>query len=325
MSNEYVICMVCGKEVGAINHLHLKSHKMTTKEYVDKFPGAELSSKSMLKKRSEKLKGKKRSEETKRKLSESVKKSWERNPNLGRTGIPLNEKSRKELSKKMMGHYVSKETRKKIGEAGINRIPWNKGLTKYDNEKIMGVSEKISIWNRQYMTEEKREKIAQTLKKRYAEGMKIPNAKNGMRKDLGMSFRSKWEANYARILKFNNKKIDYEKDQFTLYREDGSIECVYTPDFKISKSVYVEIKGHADGAEEWRCACKRCLRDKNKMSMMNKQYPEIEILLIGRKEYKELCKKYNCLIDEWEFSKWDDENLMWKKEKNRLKGKYNVS
>ena len=314
MSDDYVVCKICGKKVGVVNHLHLKSHKITTQEYVQKFPNAQLSSKSMLEKRSKKLKGKKRSEETKRKISESNKRAWRNNPNLGRTGVSLSEESKKALSKKMMGHKVSEETRKKIGISGLGRIPWNKGLTKYDDERIMGVSNKVRDWNLNYMTDEIKEKISQTLKQKYADGMKIPNAKNGTRKDLGMSFRSSWEANYARILKFNNKEIDYENDRFTLYEDDGSIANVYTPDFKIEDKIHIEIKGHADAFDEWGCTCKRCLRDKNKMEMMAEQYPEIEVILIGRKEYRELCQKYNYFVDNWEFSKWDKEDHVWKKE-----------
>jgi len=313
MSDDYVICMVCNKKVGVINHLHLKSHKITTKEYVDRFPNAQLSSKSMLEKRSKKLKGRKRSEETRKKISEANKRAWEDNPNIGRTGCSLSEKSRKALSKKMMGHEVSEETRKKIGIAGLGRKPWNKGLTKYDDERIMGVSKKVRDWNLNFMTDETKSKISQTLKQKYADGMKIPNAKNGMRKDLNMSFRSRWEANYARILKFNDKDINYEKDRFTLYEEDGSIANVYTPDFKIDEKKYIEVKGHADAFDEWGCTCKRCFRDKNKMELMAEQYPKIEIILIGRKEYKDLCQKYNFFIDNWEFTRWDNIEYVWKK------------
>ena len=312
--NDYVVCMLCGKKVGVINHLHLKSHKMTTQEYVDKFPDSNLSSKSMLDKRSEKLKGRKRSEKVKKKLSESIKLSWKNNPYQGRTGCSLSEEGRKKLSEKLMGHEVSKETRLKIGKAGLNREPWNKGLTKYDDERIMGVSYKVREWNKEYMTDEIKKKIGQTLKKRYAEGMKIPNSKNNYREDLKMKFRSTWEANYARILKFNNKDIKYEKKRFVLYEKDGSLANIYTPDFKISEKLYIELKGHADSSKEWGCTCKRCLRDKNKMELMLYQYPEIVVNLIGRKEYQFLCQKYNYCVDNWEATRWDDPNYVWKKE-----------
>ena len=315
MDNEnYVICMLCGKKLGSINNLHLKSHKMVTREYVEMFPDSVISSKSMLEKRRVKLKGRIASPETRKKLSESNKLSWQNNPNQGRTGVPLSEEMKEVVSKKLMGHSTSEETRQKIGLSGIGRIPWNKGLTKYDDERIMGMSDKVRQWNIEYMTPEMRAKIGQSLKKRYAEGMKIPNSKNGRRLDLNMSFRSSWEANYARILIFNNKKIEYEVDSFALYRDDGTIDCVYTPDFKVQDKMYIEIKGHADSADEWGCSCKRCQRDKRKLLLMSIKYPDINIILIGRKEYRALCLKYNFFIDNWEFSKWDKDDLIWKKE-----------
>ena len=311
----YIVCKICGEKVGAINHLHLRSHKITTGEYAKKYPNSPLVSQSTIDKRRKKIIGKPRSQETKDKLSISIKESWKKNPNQGRTGRALSDKSKKALSEKFMGHKVSDETRVKIGISGLGRIPWNKGLTKYDDERIMGVSKKIAEWNKEFMTDEKKEQISQTLKKRYANGMKIPNSKTGYRKDIEMSFRSSWDANYARILKFNDKKIDYENDKFVLYREDGKIENVYTPDFKIDDKTFIEVKGHADGIDEWGCTCKRCIRDKNKMFLMGEQYPEVEVILIGRKEYVELCRKYNFIIDNWEFSKWDEKNVIWKKEK----------
>ncbi len=146
MNEDYVVCMICGKKVKVINHLHLKFYKITTKEYIKKFPNAKLSSRSTIEKRRKKLKGQKRDIETRKKISEAVKLNWQENPNQGRTGCPLNEESRKALSKKMMGHEVSDETRKKISEGGMGRIPWNKGLTKYDDERIMEVSKKVTEW-----------------------------------------------------------------------------------------------------------------------------------------------------------------------------------
>ena len=38
------------------------------------------------------------------------------------------------------------------------------------------------------------------------------------------------------FITLSRKGLDYEKDQFTLYEEDGSIANVYTPDFKINEN-----------------------------------------------------------------------------------------
>jgi len=301
MAEDYVVCRICGKKLGVINYLHLRSHKITIKEYLEKFPCSELSSKSMLKKRSKKLKGRKRTEEIKRRISESNKRAWAKNPNLGRTGISLSKESKKKLSEKLMGHFVSEKTRKKIGKSGLGREPWNKGLTKYNDNRIMNVSKRVREWNKNFMSNEIKKQISQTLKKRYLDGMEIPNTKNGFRKDLKMSFRSTWEANYARILKNNNKIINYENSRFALYDKNGLIENVYIPDFKIDENSYVELKGHADACDNWKCNCKRCKRDKRKLRFMKEQYPHIGIRLIGKKEYKELSQKYNSIIKKWEY------------------------
>jgi hypothetical protein len=45
-NNLLVECLVCGEKMKAIKHLHLKKHGMTHKEYLLKFPGAQMESKA---------------------------------------------------------------------------------------------------------------------------------------------------------------------------------------------------------------------------------------------------------------------------------------
>ena len=224
------------------------------------------------------------------------------------------ENSKEELSEKLKGHSVSEETRKKIGMSGIGREPWNKGLTKEDTPSLMGTSKKVSEWNKISMTDEKKEQISKTLKRLYAEGMKIPHSIDGYRKDLDMYFRSTWEANYARILKLENKEIIYEKNRFTLVKENGEINHVYIPDFQIGENEYVELKGHMDSLFSWGCNCKRCLRDKNKLELFRKQYPNIKLNVIGKKEYQEIYDKYYKIIPEWERAYRNDSSLKIRKQ-----------
>jgi len=301
---EFVNCEICGKEFKTITAKHLLRHELTLKEYSNKFPYAELVSQKTKDLKNSKLRGKARSEETKKKISESNKKSWQDNPNQGRTGCPLSDESKKDLSEKLMGHEVSEETRKKISETGMGREPWNKDLTKEDHPSLQTMSEKAKKWNEENMTDELKEQISKTLKQRYADGMKIPHANGGKREDLNMYVRSSWEANYARVLKYCNKKIEYEVDKFVLYK-DGKIECTYTPDFKIGEKTYIEIKGHLRSIDNWDCNCKSCIRDKNKTKLMEEQYPDIKIIFIGKKEYTELCEQYNKLVENWEFGSYD--------------------
>ena len=301
-----VKCMICGSELKSINGLHLKKHGITAREYREMFPDADLTSTETLKKRSKSLTGKKRSEKTKKRMSKSAKRAWEKNPNIGRTGSPLSQESRDKLSKKLKNHPVSKSTRDKISKSGWGREPWNKGLTKDDDDRLVSVSKKIKKWNRENLDEDKKQRISNTLKKRYADGLRIPNSKNGYREDLDMSFRSSWEANYARILRLDGKKFEYEEKRFVFYDDEDKVIGTYTPDFKVNnEEFFTEIKGHATSESCWDCDCSRCKRDKNKHRLMKSHYPDIVIRIIGKKEYNELSLNYKRKIPEWENSSHD--------------------
>ncbi|KKM14088.1 hypothetical protein LCGC14_1709670 [marine sediment metagenome] len=294
-------CQVCGKEFKQIHHRHAKQHGLTIAQYKEKFPDAPINSEASSNRRKQSLLG--RDITWANKIASSVKQSWEENRFQGRTGIPLGEESRKKLSEKFMGHKVTEETRIKIGLAGLGRTPWNKGLTKTDDKRLMSMSAKVKEWNKVHMTPEMRHQISQSLKKRYAEGMKIPQSKGNKREDLGRYFRSTWEANYARILNYENITWEYETGRFSLLDDNGEIAAVYTPDFFTDK--WIEIKGHADAADDWECDCKRCERDKMKMLLFVEQYPDEEIKMIGRKEYRQLCAKYASVVPNWEKTSYD--------------------
>jgi len=299
--NEKIKCQICGKEFKQIHYRHTKKHNLTIEEYKAKFPDAPINSEASAQRRANSLKG--RTIHWADKISSSVKNSWSENKFQGRTGIPLSEESREKLSEKLMGHFVSEETRIKIGLSGLGRLPWNKGLTKKDDGRLMSVSQKIKEWNKEHMTSEMRYQISQTLKQKYASGLPIPQSKGNKRIDLNMYFRSTWEANYARILNYENTTWSYESNRFSLLDDSGDIVAVYTPDFFTDK--WIEIKGHAKAADDWDCDCSRCERDKSKMLLFAEQYPEEEIDLIGKKEYRVLCSKYYSIIDHWESTSYD--------------------
>lgn len=91
-------------------------------------------------------------------------------------------------------------------------------------------------------TKEVRKKISDSKKQLWLDGVykynNYSNTKWGHRKDLKQFFRSTWEANFARVLKYLKIPYRYEWKRFnTSY---GS----YTPDFYIpSRRIYVEVKG----------------------------------------------------------------------------------
>jgi Phage endonuclease I len=99
-------------------------------------------------------------------------------------------------------------------------------------------------------------------KKRSSKGTKI-----GKRDDLGMFFRSGWEANIARYLKSKDLKFDYEPKTFSFLDfgiKQGTV--TYTPDFKVYTSntdyEYWEIKGFLKA------------EDKTKLNRFKKFFPD---------------------------------------------------
>jgi hypothetical protein len=102
--------------------------------------------------------------------------------------------------------------------------------------------------------------------------------KGGYREDLGHYVRSNWEANFARILKYQGKTYEYESKTFDLS------ECkTYTPDFLVD-GIFYEIKGY------W---TKLAIQ---KMESFRKQYADIEMQIIEGSEYNELRRQYKDVI-----------------------------
>lgn len=119
--------------------------------------------------------------------------------------------------------------------------------------------------------------------------------KRGFRKDIGISVRSRWEANTARYLNFlkRQKQIKdwkYECKTFEFPIKRGT--RFYTPDFKITENngeiKYWEIKGYMDKIS------------KTKLKRMKKYYPDVKLRVIEGKEYKGLAKQLKGFIPNWE-------------------------
>lgn len=138
------------------------------------------------------------------------------------------------------------------------------------------------------MTPERRVKLAIAMSIRnkeqgYTKGI------GGIRKDLGHYVRSRWEANICRLLNHIRIKYLFEPDRYAL--SEGDYRYVYTPDIKIANNIYIEVKG-------WETP-----KAKIKRKLMKKQYPNIEIIYIKEKEYKEISNRYKDLIPNWEYDK----------------------
>lgn len=80
------------------------------------------------------------------------------------------------------------------------------------------------------------------------DGKPIAGKKNkksfiGTRQDLGMSFRSSWDANLARMLNFEKVKWIYEPQAFHFTQIKSGVTS-YLPDFYVADwDIYIEVKG----------------------------------------------------------------------------------
>lgn len=109
-------------------------------------------------------------------------------------------------------------------------------------------------------------------------------------------YRSKWEANYARYLQFlleirEIKDWKHEPDTFWFEKIRRGVRS-YLPDFRVTENndlvAYHEVKGHMDS------------RSKTKIKRMAKYHPDVKLIVIQAKQYKEIKSKMSRLIKDWE-------------------------
>lgn len=71
------------------------------------------------------------------------------------------------------------------------------------------------------------------------------NTRTGLREDLGIVFRSTWEANFARVMFTHGIEYEFEPRVFPFPVKRGT--KAYTPDFYLPKTdEWVEVKGYLD-------------------------------------------------------------------------------
>ncbi len=148
------------------------------------------------------------------------------------------------------------------------------------------------------VTEENNQKSSDRMKRRIALGLVKTTgwSKSGIRQDLGIYFRSTWEANYARYLNLlvgehKIKRWEYEPVRFEFEGIKRGTRS-YLPDFRIFYEDDIvewhEIKGYM--TQKGRTAIKR----------FKKYYPKESFVLVDRKAYKILENKYASMISNWE-------------------------
>jgi hypothetical protein len=122
--------------------------------------------------------------------------------------------------------------------------------------------------------------------------------KQGWRVIVGIRkyYRSIWEANYARYLEFlklHGDILEWQHEPETFWFDNVLRGCrSYLPDFKVKNKdgsiEYHEVKGWMDK------------RSATKLKRMKKYHPQIHLVLIEAKQYREIKDKLSRLIDGWE-------------------------
>lgn len=179
------------------------------------------------------------------------------------------EESNQKRSQKLKGIIRSKEFGYSISKA-------KKGIKQQDWVRKQTSGNMIKKWKDPKYAERQIDCIMLGKSKR-------PYKTAFYREDLGCYFRSRWEANFARILNYIGVKWEYEPKKFRL--SDGTY---YTPDFHIlPNGVWFEIKGYSKD-KKWNRKFYKIIFEEN-----------LSIFAVGKPQYEELQKEYG-LIPGWE-------------------------
>jgi hypothetical protein len=115
---------------------------------------------------------------------------------------------------------------------------------------------------------------------------KASRGKVGIRKDIdnNIYFYSRWEANMTRLFNFLCIKWIHQPRMFDLGSQN------YTPDFYLPDyDLYIEVKNFLGKYSK--------IRDRK----FRKLYPNINLILLLKKDYLELEEEYSYLIKNWEY------------------------
>jgi hypothetical protein len=108
--------------------------------------------------------------------------------------------------------------------------------------------------------------------------------------DLNEVFRSKWEANVARVMTYKGIEWAYEPQGFLLdseYFTSRKKPNVYIPDFYIGDNTYLEVKGFWD------------MDSIMKVNTFMQQYQDHRLLIIDHDIYHDLQEVYSPMIVGW--------------------------
>jgi hypothetical protein len=200
---------------------------------------------------------------------------------------------------KSNGAIISKMAKERIEKNGHPRGALGMKHTKETKELISKKSKKMwESWD-----EEKIGNWVMKVQKTRAEKNILPverkaSWKGAWREIGGINkyYRSAWEANYARYLQWlkeNNQIKDWKHEPKTFWFDGIKRGCVsYLPDFWVQElndsESYHEIKGWMDD------------RSKTKIKRMGIYHPNVKLIVIDSKAYKEIAKKAKLFVANWE-------------------------
>lgn len=203
---------------------------------------------------------------------------------------------------------LAERSRKQIAEKGHPRGALGMKHTPETKKRIADKSKKVweEMRSRPLLIAQRSAKQARTSLARYGTACFVQSVNNGanvysrckrgVRDDLGFFVRSRWEANYARYLKWLEAKGDiaaWEYEPIT-FRFEGVNRGPYTykPDFKVVSTdgsvAYHEVKGWMDSGS------------RSRIKRFAKFYPSHQLILIDAKVYRQIERTLSTVIENWE-------------------------
>lgn len=195
---------------------------------------------------------------------------------------------------------ISEKTKERLAFSGHPRGA--KGMKHTEEVKrLIGQKSKAAFANR--TQEQEAHRITKQLKTRAMNGTLAPNRKRGTWKaawrvigGIRKFYRSKWEANYARVLQWlveNGQIAKWEHEAETFWFHKIKRGCrSYLPDFRVTNNdgtvEYHEVKGWMDK------------RSKTKLKRMAKYYPRVKMVVIDKKQYTSIRATLASSVHGWE-------------------------
>ncbi len=185
--------------------------------------------------------------------------------------------------------HLSEDTKRKIRDALKGRPNPYKGIKKVPMVEVVCANprcKKVFLQERWQKRKFCSKKCAIEVIGGKPTSPKAARGKAGIRKDISKTiyFYSRWEANFARLCNYLNIGWIHQPKTFNL----GSQK--YTPDFYLPNyDLYIEVKNFL-----WKYSK---IRDEK----FRKLYPDIELILLLKKDYLKLQDEYSHLIKHWEY------------------------